>query len=40
MEMAARQEFADPDRLTPIYLRKPEAEEKYEAKDQPQMGHG
>jgi hypothetical protein len=28
---AARGEFADPDRLTPIYIRRPEAEEKYEA---------
>ena len=30
-EMASRGEFADADRLTPIYIRKPEAEEKYEA---------
>ncbi len=29
--LAAAGQFADPDRLTPIYLRKPEAEEKYEA---------
>jgi hypothetical protein len=25
------QDFADPDRLTPLYIRKPEAEEKWEA---------
>ena len=31
-EMSARGEFADPDRLTPIYIRKPEAEEKWEAR--------
>jgi tRNA threonylcarbamoyladenosine biosynthesis protein TsaB len=30
-EMASRGEFADADRLTPIYIRKPEAEEKYDA---------
>jgi tRNA threonylcarbamoyladenosine biosynthesis protein TsaB len=30
-EMARRGEFADPDRLTPIYIRKPEAEEKFDA---------
>jgi len=29
--MARRSEFADPQRLTPIYIRRPEAEEKYEA---------
>jgi tRNA threonylcarbamoyladenosine biosynthesis protein TsaB len=29
--MARRREFTDPDRFTPIYIRKPEAEEKYEA---------
>jgi len=28
---ADRGEFIDPDKLTPIYIRKPEAEEKYEA---------
>jgi tRNA threonylcarbamoyladenosine biosynthesis protein TsaB len=28
--MAKRGEFADPDRLTPLYIRKPEAEEKWE----------
>ena len=28
--MARRGEFADPQRLTPIYIRRPEAEEKYE----------
>jgi tRNA threonylcarbamoyladenosine biosynthesis protein TsaB len=30
--MARRGEFTDPDRFTPIYIRKPEAEEKFEAK--------
>jgi tRNA threonylcarbamoyladenosine biosynthesis protein TsaB len=30
--MARRGEFADPDRLTPIYVRRPEAEEKFEAR--------
>jgi tRNA threonylcarbamoyladenosine biosynthesis protein TsaB len=35
--MARRGEFADPDRLTPLYIRKPEAEEKWEA-SQPQGG--
>jgi tRNA threonylcarbamoyladenosine biosynthesis protein TsaB len=29
--MARRGEFADPQRLTPIYIRRPEAEEKWEA---------
>ena len=29
--MARGGEFADPDRLTPIYIRKPEAEEKWDA---------
>ena len=29
-EMARRGEFADPDRLVPIYIRQPEAEEKFE----------
>ena len=29
--MARRGEFVDPDRFTPIYIRKPEAEEKWEA---------
>lgn len=29
--MARRGEFGDPDRLTPIYIRKPEAEEKFDA---------
>lgn len=29
--MARRGEFADPQRLTPTYIRRPEAEEKYEA---------
>jgi tRNA threonylcarbamoyladenosine biosynthesis protein TsaB len=29
--MARKGEYADPDRLTPIYIRKPEAEEKFEA---------
>jgi tRNA threonylcarbamoyladenosine biosynthesis protein TsaB len=29
-EMAAGGEFADPDRLTPLYIRKPEAQEKLE----------
>jgi len=31
-EMAQRGEFADVDRLTPIYIRRPEAEEKWEGK--------
>ena len=30
MAMARRGEYVDPDRLTPIYIRKPEAEEKWE----------
>jgi tRNA threonylcarbamoyladenosine biosynthesis protein TsaB len=30
MELADRGEFADIDRLTPLYVRKPEAEEKYD----------
>lgn len=30
MEMASRGEFANPDQLTPIYIRKPEAQEKLE----------
>jgi|SRR5437867_920456 len=30
--MARRGEFADADRLTPIYVRRPEAEEKFEAR--------
>ncbi|MGB7158071.1 MAG: tRNA (adenosine(37)-N6)-threonylcarbamoyltransferase complex dimerization subunit type 1 TsaB [Tepidisphaeraceae bacterium] len=30
--MARRGEFADPQRLTPIYIRRPEAEEKYQEK--------
>jgi tRNA threonylcarbamoyladenosine biosynthesis protein TsaB len=34
LEIARRGEFADPDRLTPIYVRKPEAEEKWEANEQ------
>jgi tRNA threonylcarbamoyladenosine biosynthesis protein TsaB len=29
--MARQGEFADPDRLTPIYIRRPEAEEKWDA---------
>jgi tRNA threonylcarbamoyladenosine biosynthesis protein TsaB len=29
--MADRGEFTDPDKLTPIYIRRPEAEEKYDA---------
>lgn len=29
--LAARGEFADPDQLAPLYLRQPEAQEKYEA---------
>ena len=29
--MARAGEFTDPDRFTPIYIRKPEAEEKWEA---------
>jgi tRNA threonylcarbamoyladenosine biosynthesis protein TsaB len=32
--MARRGKFADPDRLTPLYIRKPEAEEKWEASTQ------
>ena len=32
-EMARAGAFADPVRLTPIYIRKPEAEEKFEAKN-------
>jgi tRNA threonylcarbamoyladenosine biosynthesis protein TsaB len=31
-EMARRNEFADPDRLTPVYIRLPEAEEKWRAR--------
>jgi tRNA threonylcarbamoyladenosine biosynthesis protein TsaB len=31
--MARRGEFADPDRLTPVYVRRPEAEEKLEARE-------
>jgi len=31
MEMAARGEFADPFKVTPIYIRRPEAEEKAES---------
>jgi len=31
MSMAQRGEFADPDKLTPLYIRKSEAEEKWEA---------
>jgi tRNA threonylcarbamoyladenosine biosynthesis protein TsaB len=30
-DIAGRGEFADPDRLSPIYIRKPEAEEKFDA---------
>jgi tRNA threonylcarbamoyladenosine biosynthesis protein TsaB len=30
-QMAARGEFTNPDRLIPIYIRKPEAEEKFDA---------
>ena len=30
--MARRGEFVDPDRLTPVYVRRPEAEEKFEAR--------
>ena len=30
-EMARLGHYADPDRLTPIYIRKPEAEEKWDA---------
>jgi tRNA threonylcarbamoyladenosine biosynthesis protein TsaB len=30
-ELAAQNHYADPDRLTPVYVRKPEAEEKWEA---------
>lgn len=36
--MARRGEFADPQRLTPIYIRRPEAEEKYEARPVPSTG--
>ncbi len=32
MAMAQQKQFADPDRLTPLYIRKPEAEEKWEAR--------
>jgi tRNA threonylcarbamoyladenosine biosynthesis protein TsaB len=32
--MARAGEFMDPDRFTPIYIRRPEAEEKYEARHQ------
>ena len=35
LEMARRGEFADPMKLTPIYIRKPEAEEKADAKRSP-----
>jgi len=33
--MAARGEFVDPDRLVPIYIRKPEAQEKWEQAHRP-----
>jgi tRNA threonylcarbamoyladenosine biosynthesis protein TsaB len=36
--MARRGGFADPQRLTPIYIRRPEAEEKYEARLVPSTG--
>ena len=36
--MARRGEFADPDRLTPLYIRKPEAEEKWEANQNAERG--
>lgn len=32
MKLAAQHAFADPDQLTPLYIRKPEAEEKWEAR--------
>ncbi len=32
-QLAQAGQFADPDRLTPAYIRKPEAEEKWEQKD-------
>ncbi len=34
IEMARRGEFSDPFQLTPIYVRRPEAEEKYEQRNQ------
>ena len=37
-EMARRGEFADPDRLAPVYVRRPEAEEKFEARAAGQSG--
>jgi tRNA threonylcarbamoyladenosine biosynthesis protein TsaB len=40
-QLAAEGHYADPDRLTPIYIRKPEAEEKWEARQHrrgPQAG--
>jgi len=36
--MARRGQFADPQRLAPIYIRRPEAEEKYEARLVPSTG--
>lgn len=35
MAMAAAGQFTEPDRLTPIYVRKPEAEEKWEKANRP-----
>jgi tRNA threonylcarbamoyladenosine biosynthesis protein TsaB len=35
IEMASRGEFADPFTLTPLYIRRPEAEEKFEARNPP-----
>jgi tRNA threonylcarbamoyladenosine biosynthesis protein TsaB len=38
--MARRGEFADPQRLTPIYIRRPEAEEKFESGPLSPRGRG
>ncbi len=37
MELATAGQFTDPDRFTPAYIRKPEAEEKWLAENQPGM---
>jgi tRNA threonylcarbamoyladenosine biosynthesis protein TsaB len=38
--MARRGEFVDPDRLTPVYVRRPEAEEKFEERVAQSAGSG
>lgn len=37
MKMAADQQFTDPFQLTPLYVRKPEAEEKYDQMQRPEV---